>query len=137
MVAIKLAGAKGDITDTANVIWKRSKRTPYVPSPLLYKGVLYFLAHYQGVMTRVVGQTGEEDGPFRLLGLREVYASPVAAQDRIYWLDRSGICMVLGHGKNPKPLALNQLEDRFSASPALIGNNIILRGEKYLYCIGK
>ena len=137
MLAISLAGAKGDITGTNQVIWKRSKRTPYVPSPLLYDGVLYFLAHYQGVMSRVIGQTGEEkSGPFRLLALRKVYASPVAARGRIYWLDRDGTCVVHVHGENPKPLAVNQLEDRFSASPALVGKDIILRGERFLYCIG-
>ena len=42
MMAIKLEGAKGDITGTKNVIWQRASRTPYVPSPLLYRGSLYF-----------------------------------------------------------------------------------------------
>ena len=138
MVAIELAGAKGDITGTDHVVWTRSKRTPYVPSPLLYKGVLYFLAHYQGVMSRVIAKTGvEEGGPFRLLGLRSVYASPVAARDRIYWLDRGGLCLVLSHEETPRPLAVNQLDGRFSASPALAGKNLILRAERHLYCLSE
>ena len=35
LVAIRLDGAKGDITDTDRVVWSRYRGTPYVPSPLL------------------------------------------------------------------------------------------------------
>ncbi len=139
MLAIKLRGASGDITKKPeNVIWKRSSRTPYVPSPLLYDGVLYFLGHYQGVLSRVLGKTGAEpSGPFRLQGLNEIYASPVAAAGRVYILDRSGVMMVLKHAEQPEPIAVNKLDDRFSATPALAGNEMFLRGMKFLYCIGK
>ncbi len=136
MIGIKLEGATGDITDSDHVIWKRSRRTPYVPSPLLYEGTLYFLAHYQGVLSRVIGKTGEEPtGPFRLPGLREVYASPVAAAGRIYLADRSGVTVVVSTDPNPKPLAVNVLDDKLSATPALVEGEIILRGEKSLYSI--
>ena len=53
MLAIRLEGAQGDITGTEQVIWQRDRATPYVPSPLLYEGTLYFLRHYQGILTRV------------------------------------------------------------------------------------
>ncbi len=137
MLAIKLAGAKGDITgNKANVIWERRKRTSYVPSPLLYDGVLYFLGHYQGVLSRVIGKTGAEpSGPFRLPGLHEIYASPVAAAGRVYILDRSGVMLVMKHAQQPEPLSVNKLDDRFSATPALVGREIFLRGETFLYCI--
>ncbi|NNE90235.1 MAG: PQQ-binding-like beta-propeller repeat protein [Verrucomicrobiales bacterium] len=136
MLGIKLDGAMGDITGTENVIWKRTARTPYVPSPLLVDGYLYFLSHYQGVLSRVEGKTGDEPtGPFRLPGLREVYASPVAADDRIYLLDRSGVTMVISTDPTPKPLGVNVLDDRFSATPAIVGDTIYLRGEQFLYAI--
>lgn len=136
MLGIKLADARGTLDQTDHVIWKRSRRTPYVPSPLLYDGVLYFLAHYQGVLSRVVGKTGEEPtGPFRLLGLREIYASPVAADGRLYLVDRSGVTVVLSHAEEPQPLAVNRLEDRFSATPALVGDTLYLRGERFLYAL--
>ncbi|MCG8603712.1 PQQ-like beta-propeller repeat protein, partial [bacterium] len=60
-MAIRLAGAQGDITGTEQVIWSRRRGTPYVPSPLLYGSALYFLNHYQGVLTRVNAVTGEDE----------------------------------------------------------------------------
>ena len=137
-MAINIAGATGDLTDTDRILWKRDDRTPYIPSPLLYDGVLYYLAHYQGVMTRAIAKTGEEPtGPFRLPAVNEIYASPVAAAGRIYFVDRSGVTLIIANEAEPKPLGLNQLDDTFSATPALVGNEIFLRGEKFLYSIGE
>jgi outer membrane protein assembly factor BamB len=138
LLAIRLAGAKGDITGSDHVVWKRTRLTPYVPSPLLYGKTLYFLRHYHGILSRVEAKTGKEPtGPFRLDGVREIYASPVAADGRVYVSDRSGATLVFSHGDIPRPLALNRLDDRFSASAALVGSELFLRGEKHLYCIAE
>ena len=137
LLAIRLSGARGDITGTDRVPWTRRRTTPYVPSPLLYDGILYFLAHYQSVLTRVDARTGRErPGPLRLPGIGNVYASPVAAADRIYVTDLSGATLVLSHSETPEALAVNRLEDSFSASVALAGRQLYLRGEKNLYAIG-
>lgn len=136
MLGIRLAGASGDITTSENVVWNRTARTPYVPSLLLVDGHLYFLRHYQGILTRLVAATGEEpSGPFRLRGMNEIYASPVAAADKIYVTDRSGTTVVISSDEQPATIAINRLDDRFNASAALNGNEIYLRGEKFLYCI--
>lgn len=136
LMAIELAGAKGDITGSEQVVWSRRRGTPYVPSPLLYRGDLYFLGHYQGVLSRVVAATGDEPlGPFRLPGVRNIYASPVAAAGRVYVTGRGGRTAVVSHSDTPTVLAINELDDRFSASAALAGRELFLRGEKSLYCI--
>lgn len=136
MFAIKLEGAKGDITDTKNVLWSRRDRTPYVPSPILYGDALYFLRHYQNILTRVDAETGAEDtGPFRLGALRDIYASPVGAANRIYVTDLYGVTQVISHGQIPRPVAVNKLDDSFSASMAIVGDQILLRGKEFLYCI--
>jgi len=138
MLAIRLDGASGDITGTDRVVWTRRVRTPYVPSPLLYKDSLYFLRHYQGILSRVHAKTGEEQlGPFRLGAIRNVYASPVAAADRIYITDLDGTTMVISHEDEPRMLATNRLNDSFSASAALVGGELFLRGKKFLYCIAE
>ena len=138
MFAIRLDGAKGDITGSKNVVWKRASRTPYVPSPLLYRDSLYFLRHYQGILTVAKAQTGDETiGPFRLNGLGNVYASPVAADGKIFITDRDGTTMVISQKEMPRLLSANRLNDSFSASAALVDRELFLRGEKFLYCLAE
>ncbi len=136
MFAIKLADAQGDLTGTKNILWTRRAATPYVPSPLLMPDqTLYFFHHYQGFLSKVEGITGKDLGPFRLAGMGNFYASPVAAKDRVYLTDRKGQTLVIQHNREPKMLSLNKLKDSFSASPAISGNALFLRGEKFLYCL--
>ena len=136
LLAIRLKGARGDLTGSERVVWRRSRGTPYVPSPLLYRESLYFLRHYQGILSRVEATTGEErHGPFRLGGIRNVYASPVAARDRVYITDLEGGTVVISHGEKPQLLAFNRLDDSFSASAAIAGRELYLRGRRYLYCL--
>jgi outer membrane protein assembly factor BamB len=139
MVAVRLAGAKGDITDTAQVAWKLNRLTPYVSSPLLYGDVLYFLRHNQNVLSRFDPVAGVPRGePLRLDGIRDfIFASPVGAAGRIYITGRDGNTVVLRHHPDNAILAVNHLDDSFSASAALAGEEIYLRGEKFLYCIAE
>jgi outer membrane protein assembly factor BamB len=138
MFAIRLDGAKGDITGSDHVVWTLRRSTPYVPSPLLYRGSLYFLRHYQGILSRVDAKTGKApNAPTRLAGLREIYASPVAAAGRVYVTGRAGTTVVVSHEDQPKILALNRLDDRFNASAVLVDGEILLRGERHLYSIAE
>ena len=99
---------------------------------------MYFIAHFQSVFTRVDARAGEDQpGPIRLTGLHAVFASPVAAAGRVYVTDRNGATIVLTHEDNPKALALNQLDDSFTASPAAVGRELLLRGERHLYSIAE
>lgn len=136
MIAINMAGASGDITNTDRVLWTTTQRTPYVPSMLLMDDQVYFLRHYQNILSRRHIRTGvESNGPFRLAGLQNIYASPVAARNRIYVTDLTGATMVFEHAEQPRLLSLNRLDDEFAATPALAGNQLFLRGHRYLYCI--
>lgn len=136
LLAIRMDGARGDITGTPRVAWSRSRGTPYVPSPLLYGDSLYFLTHYQGIITRVNARTGEDQpGPIRLGGLDNIYASPVAGGRRVYVSDLDGKTIILSHEDKPRLLALNRLDDVFAASAAIVGRELFLRGERHLYCI--
>ena len=135
-LAIRLDRAEGDITDTRHIAWTRSRGTPYVPSPLIYGDALYFLTHYQGILSRVDAKTGEDrPGPIRLAGIGNIYASPVAGGGRIYVTDLDGNTIVISHDDAPRVLALNHLDDVFSASVAIVGRELFLRGKKHLYCI--
>ena len=137
MLAIRLEAARGDITGTDAVAWTRRHDTPYVPSLLLDRNRLVFLKHNQAILTAVEARTGKTlFGPKRLPGIHTVFASPVAAADRLYVIGRGGTTVVLRRGDAFEVLAVNHLEDTFSASPAIVGNEIYLRGLRYLYAIG-
>jgi outer membrane protein assembly factor BamB len=134
LLAIRLDGATGDITGSRRVAWSKTKATPYVPSPLLYGDSLYYLNHYQGVLTRVIAKTGaDRPGAFRLAGVQDIYASPVGAAGRVYITDRAGTTVVVSHAEQPKVLAENHLDDVISASAGIAGREIFLRGEHFLY----
>ena len=73
----------------------------------------------------------------RLPKAQEVFASPVGADGRVYVTGRDGVTMVLKHGTTYEILAENTLDDGFDASPALVGNEMYLRGFRYLYRISQ
>jgi outer membrane protein assembly factor BamB len=139
MVAIRLAGAKGDISSTSNVVWRLNRLTPYVSSPLLYDNTLYHIRHNQNILVRLDPMTGGFRGePVRLDGIRGfIFSSPVGAAGRIYVTARDGTTVVLRHDEENSPLAVNHLDDSFSASPAMVGRELYLRGEKFLYCLAE
>ncbi|QEG42059.1 PQQ-binding-like beta-propeller repeat protein [Roseimaritima ulvae] len=136
MMAIQLSDARGDITDSDQVLWMRTRGTPYVPSPLLYDDSLYYLTHYQNVMTRIEAKTGvDAPGALRLGPLGNIYASPVGAAGRVYVTDLDGVTLVLSHSQIPRMIAVNRLGEKVSASAAIVGEEIFLRGDKHLFCI--
>jgi outer membrane protein assembly factor BamB len=134
--AIRLADARGDITGTDAVVWELDRDTPYVPSPLLYDGVLYFLKTNSGILSAMDAATGEPFySPQRLEAVPNMFASPVGADGRVYFPGREGATLVIRQGPEYEVLAVNQLDDGFDASPALVDDEIYLRGYRYLYAI--
>ena len=128
--------ATGDLTGSTKIRWNRSRGTPYVPSPLLYGGLLYFNQSNDAIMTCLEAETGDTViDRTRLPGIRRIYASPVGAADRVYFAGRDGTTLVLEHAREFRILATNQLDEGVDASPALIGNQLFLRGKSHLYCI--
>ena len=134
--AIRLAEAKGDITGTPAILWSFDRDTPYVPSPLLYDGVLYFLEGNTGVLSAFDAKTGKPHYQVqRIEGVPNVFASPVGADGKVFVLGQDGSTAVIKHGPAFELIGVNKLEDRFDASPALVDGEIYLRGYKYLYCV--
>jgi len=134
--AIKL-GQRGDLTDSKNVVWSLRRGTPYVPCPMLWGEEIYLLEDRS-----FFSCLGATDGTHhylkhRLPGLLNFSASPVGAADRIYLLSEEGKTVVVQRGPQLKVLAINELDERFFASPAIVGDAIYLRGNKHLYCFSK
>jgi outer membrane protein assembly factor BamB len=137
--AIRYADAKGDITGTPAVVWTLDRDTPYVPSPLLYDGTLYFLKGNTAILSAYDAKTGKPHyQASRIEGLTaQVFASPVGAAGRVYVVGQDGTAVVLKHGPALEVIATNKLDDKFDASPALVDTELYLRGYKKLYCISQ
>lgn len=136
LYAVKLDAASGDIDGADALAWTLDQDTPYVPSPLLHDGILYFTKGNGGVLSAYDARTGQPHyGPRRLPGVRNVYASPVAAGGRIYVPSRDGTTAVIAAGPTFEVISANMLDDGFDASPAVVGGELYLRGRRNLYCI--
>lgn len=128
--------ARGDITGSDKIVWSKTDAGPYIASPLLYKGLLYYTKSRDALLLIADAKTGKPlIEPTRLEALNVLYASPVGAADRVYYTSRDGTTLVLKHGSEVKILATNKLDEGIDASPALVGKQMFIKGERHLYCI--
>jgi outer membrane protein assembly factor BamB len=136
-VAIKLAAAKGDITDSKEaILWRHDQNMPYVPSALLSGGLLYFLAGNHAKLSCLKAGDGTVVyGPEKLEGLKGAYASIVGGGGRLYVAARNGVTAVIKQGPTFEVLAVNKLDTTIDASFALVGKELYIRGTGHLYCV--
>jgi outer membrane protein assembly factor BamB len=128
--------SKDEVGAKHAVKWKVERDTPYVPSPLAIDGRLYFTKSNNAILNCLNLDTGKPVyEKTRLPELKSLYASPVAADGKIYLVSREGITLVIENGPAFKILATNRLSDEIDASPALVGKQVFLRGKRFLFCI--
>jgi outer membrane protein assembly factor BamB len=135
-IAVKPAGRRGDLTDSA-VVWDYEKAVPVVASPLLYEGALYTIKD-GGILTAFDPQSGKVLHQGRLRdAVEKYYASPVAAAGRIYFVSEQGKVTVLSADGDRKRLALNDLGELCYATPAIEGKTLYVRTASALYAFGQ
>ncbi|TWT85101.1 outer membrane biogenesis protein BamB [Planctomycetes bacterium CA13] len=129
-------GGSGDVTATHR-LWKTNKGSN-VSSPIFYDGHLYWVHDQRGIAYCANANTGAMVYEERLPRVGQVYASPVLADGKIFFVARDGRVVVLAAEPEFTLLATNELEERgrFDASPAASGNQLFLRSNRFLYCIG-
>lgn len=133
LLAVKLAGNAGKVTDNV-IAWRHTAGgTPDSPCPVLWKDLLFTIAD-DGFAQCYDAKTGELKWKERLMGDHK--ASPLAADGKVYFLSVAGRCTVIAAADKFEKLAENVLPDKFTASPAVSGGRIFLHGDKALYCIG-
>jgi outer membrane protein assembly factor BamB len=136
LMAIDLSRASGDITGTDAIIFTYDQNTPYTPGPVLMDGRLYFLKANNGYLTCLDAADGTiYYSSQKLEGIQEIFTSPLGVKDRIYIAGTNGMVSVVRQGDEFRVLAQNQLDDSFFASPVAVGDDLFLRGKKYLYCV--
>ncbi len=129
------AGGKGDVS-TTGVLWRHSAGS-YVPSPVLVGGHLYW-ADDRGTVFCLKADTGKQVYRQRLEGAHGVYASAVAADGKLYVVSRRNGTFVLAASPQFKLLAHNRLASDstdFNASPAASQGSLLLRSNRFLYCV--
>jgi outer membrane protein assembly factor BamB len=136
-------GARGDLTlangatSSAHVVWSRTARGPYMPTPLAYKGVLYVLAN-NGVFDAYDLASGEEIYRQRLAHLGSGFsASPVAADDKIYLSSEDGEMLVVRAGRTFESIASNSMGELLMATPALSDGVMYVRSSASLFAVGR
>jgi outer membrane protein assembly factor BamB len=129
-------GGKGDLTER-NFLWKQSRSLPNVPSPLFYRGVLYTLKE-GGILTSYNPETGAILKQARIQGaLADYYASPIAADGKLYTIGEDGNAAVIQAGAQWEVLQLNDMNDGCKATPAFVDGKLYIRTYGMLYCFAK
>ena len=137
------AGAKGDLTlpegKTSNesVLWSKTGRGSYMPTPLIYKGVLYVLSN-NGLFDAYDLKTGEELYRQRLPTVGSGFsASPVAADGKIYLSNEDGEMLVVNAGPKFAHLTTNSMGELLMATPAISEGVMYVRSSSSLFAIGR
>jgi len=135
VMAVRLGGS-GDMTEKS-ILWRYYKSLPNVPSPVLYRNVLYLMKE-GGILTALDAATGALLKQGRIPGALDFYySSPVAADGKIFTASQSGHIGVIKAGPDWEVLAVNQMDDEVHATPAPIDGRLYLRTKSALYCFGK
>lgn len=129
------SGGKGDIGRT-HVKWTAYEGIGQVPSPLFYRGRIYLVKH-GGNVTCYDAKTGDKVYGDKLGPRAYYYASPVAAEGKIYFCSLNGVVIVVEAGDKFKILAQNKIGERINATAALVDGKIYLRTDKNMYAFGK
>ncbi|MBM4102602.1 MAG: hypothetical protein FJ263_00925 [Planctomycetes bacterium] len=137
LMAIKL-GRTGDLTDTDAVAWQVKEAAPYVPSPILYDGKLYVFSVNDAILSCYDAKTGKAFyAKQKLDEMKKIYAAPVGANGNVYYVGRNGVTYVLKNTDKYEVVSINKLDDGLDSTPAVVDNEIILKGKQYMYCIAE
>jgi outer membrane protein assembly factor BamB len=137
------AGARGDLTlpdgktSSDAIVWSRTGRGSYMPTPLIYKGVLYVLGN-GGTFDAYNLKTGDELYRQRLPLIGDGFsASPVAADGKIYLSNEDGDILVVAAGEKFTHIATNALGELLMATPALSEGVMYVRTAQSVFAIGR
>ncbi len=133
LFALKIEKLKGNVSNDA-VVWEATKDVCVRPFVVVTNG-LVFMVSDKGIATCLDARSGKTQWRERLDG--EFSASPIAAGGNVYFCGQVGKTYVVAADREYTPVGESRLAEGFMASPAVAGNDLILRTTKALYCIGK
>ena len=128
-------GGTGDVTKT-HVVWNIDNKSPSnLSSPLVYRDRLHVVK--SGGVSSCFSAT---DGATiwdrtRLKNFGDYYASPIAADGKVYIAGRNGFVLVLDDSDELAILAKNDMGEEILATPAIAGGRIFIRTRENVFCI--
>jgi outer membrane protein assembly factor BamB len=135
IAALRPAGLRGKV-DPAAAVWRFKKNLPFVPTPLVYNGLVYMVKS-GGIITAIDPASGQAVKEGRSKDAPGDYtASPVAADDKVFLASVNGKVTVLKAGAQWEIVGVNDLGEEIHATPALAGGRIYVRTHGALYCFG-
>jgi outer membrane protein assembly factor BamB len=135
-LAVRPGNARGDLTDS-HVLWRYDRAVPIVSSPLLYENILYTIKD-GGILTSLDPATGKVLKSARVRdAIDNYYASPVAADGKIYLASETGKISVIRPGAQWEVLAVHDFEEPAYASPAISDGRLYVRTDAALYAFGE
>ena len=130
LLAFDLSGARPILR------WKFQRSIPQLPSPLVYRGVIY-LINESGILTTLDAATGKLHKQARLRAVSDrYYSSPIAGDGKVMFASHAGVVSVLAAGADQRSLAVNDLKEEILATPALAPGRLYLRTAQALWCFG-
>ena len=127
-------GGTGDVT-RSHVLWRQNRYLPYVPSPILYRGHLFWVKR-GGIVASLDPETGKTLKVGRVAGQSRYFSSPVAGDGKIYLLSEKGELSVISAEPQWRQLSQADFQEEAYATPAISGGRIYLRTTRHLYCFG-
>lgn len=132
--------ARGDITPTSHegplpkgLIWSQPRGGSYIPTPIIVGDLLYTCSD-RGVLTVRDTRTGEPVHQERVGG--QYSASAIATAKHLYLCGENGTVSVVSTGTHYKIAASNDMQEPIFATPAIVGNRLVIRTAHHLYAIG-
>ncbi|MYC82613.1 MAG: PQQ-binding-like beta-propeller repeat protein [Acidobacteria bacterium] len=127
-------GGTGDVTKS-HVLWRQNRYLPYVPSPIHYRGYLFWVKR-GGIVASLDPETGKTLKVGRVAGQSRYFSSPVAGDGKIYLLSERGELSVISAEPQWRQLSQADFQEEAYATPAISGGRIYLRTAGHLYCFG-
>jgi outer membrane protein assembly factor BamB len=119
------------------VRWRHERSLPNIPTPLVYRGVLYLLRE-GGILTTFDPATGKVLKQGRLEGALDPYfASPIAGDGKVFFASRSGKVSVVKAAGEFELIGVSDLGEEVWSTPALADGRLLIRTQKALYCFGR
>ena len=118
--------------ESPEIVWRYKKGVPNTPSPLLSKGLLYFVGDSGGLVTCLDSKTGELVWSERIAS-GKYWSAPFIANGKIYFHNEDGVTTVIQEGRAFKILSENKIEGKIMSSAAISDGAIYLRTDKAIY----